>query len=191
MNEEEINWNEMLLESAKNKNFEKVKESIDNGADVNFRHNNHTALCYAVENQHIEMTKYLIENGAYVNIKCMYDFGDMVGIEELAYTDTFKSFLTQTKQLFLFADNGDADSISDCLKVGVCVDARRSDSKTALMIASQKGNYKATITLISAGANISTKDKDDKTALNYAAESKNIKLMELLLSRGANSNKNN
>ena len=107
MNREDMNWNEILLESAKNKDFGKVKESIGNGADINFRHNNRTALCYAVENQHIETTKYLIENGAYVDIKCVYDFGDMVGIEELAYIDTFKHFLIQTKQLLQFADNGD------------------------------------------------------------------------------------
>ena len=186
-----MEWNEILLESAKNKDFEKVKESIENGADINFKHNNHTALCYAVENQHIEMAKYLIENGAYVDIKCAYDFGDMVGIEELAQTDTFKSFLMQTKQLLQFADNGDADSISDCLKVGACVNARRSDGKTALMIASQQGNFEVAITLISAGANIDAKDKYGKTASNYAAESGNIKLMELLLSRGVDSSNEN
>ena len=77
------------------------------------------------------------------------------------------------------------------MKEGACVNARRSDGKTALMIASQQGNFEVAITLISAGANIDAKDKYGKTASNYAAESKNIKLMELLLSRGVDSSNEN
>ncbi|MGX2981892.1 ankyrin repeat domain-containing protein [Helicobacter sp. 23-1045] len=48
MNREDMNWNEILLESAKNNNFEKVKESIENGADIGIKNNNgKTALDYA------------------------------------------------------------------------------------------------------------------------------------------------
>src|SRR4030095_3393671 len=59
-----------LMRAALDGNTEKVKELIQQGADVNERDDNgRTALMFAVINTHYETMKLLLEYGADVNVK--------------------------------------------------------------------------------------------------------------------------
>jgi ankyrin repeat protein len=59
-----------LMRAALDGNTERVKELIDQGADINQRDDNgRTALMFAVINTHYETMKVLLEYGADVNAK--------------------------------------------------------------------------------------------------------------------------
>lgn len=60
----------VLMRAALDGNTERVKELIDQGADINQRDDNgRTALMFAVVNLHFETMKLLLEYGADVNVK--------------------------------------------------------------------------------------------------------------------------
>ena len=61
---------EMLLIACKFGDLEKVKQLLENGADVNAGDkDDRTALMFAAGNGHKEVVELLIENGADVNAK--------------------------------------------------------------------------------------------------------------------------
>ena len=65
-----MDWDYKLRESAENGNLEKVKECIKNGANVNAKYCDDTALMYASKNGHFEIVEYLVRQyGADVSIK--------------------------------------------------------------------------------------------------------------------------
>jgi len=64
---------EEFINTAREGNIEKIKESIANGVDVNLQNNEGiTALRWASENGHLEVVKYLVANEADINI-CSID----------------------------------------------------------------------------------------------------------------------
>ena len=59
-----------FLSACKDGDFKKVKESIENGIDINVRHySGMTSLMYACENGHLKIVKYLVRKGVDVNAK--------------------------------------------------------------------------------------------------------------------------
>mgnify|MGYP003122497466 CR=1 FL=1 len=59
------NINEELIEFAKSGNLKKVKECLNNGADIDHKNiNGETALMWASWRGHLEVGEFLIENGA-------------------------------------------------------------------------------------------------------------------------------
>ncbi len=60
--------NQSLFKAVKEGNSNKVREVLNNGANINYqdKHSN-TALMYAISKGHIEIVRLLLENGANVN----------------------------------------------------------------------------------------------------------------------------
>lgn len=59
-----------FLTACENGDFKKVKESIENGIDINEKHHNGmTSLMYACQNGHLNIVKYLVRKGVDVNAK--------------------------------------------------------------------------------------------------------------------------
>jgi ankyrin repeat protein len=71
---------------------------------------------------------------------------------------------------------------------GVNLDVRDNDGNTALMIAFEAGNDKASKLLIDAGANLDIRDNTGKTALMLAAEKGEFDVVDALIVAGANLN---
>lgn len=91
-----MNWDWELCESAEDGNLEKVKECIENGADVNAKDVwGKTALRSASQNGHFEIVKFLIENGADMNAKNKNNETAL----DYAKTDEIKAYLAQTIKL--------------------------------------------------------------------------------------------
>ena len=69
-NDEYSHGHTVLMRAALDGNTKKVKELIDQGADINqIDYNGRTALMFAVVNLHYETMKVLLEYGADVNAK--------------------------------------------------------------------------------------------------------------------------
>ena len=59
-----------FLTACENGDFKKVKESIDNGMDINVTHHSGmTGFMYACQNGHLKIVKYLVRKGVDVNAK--------------------------------------------------------------------------------------------------------------------------
>ena len=87
-----MEWNEKILESAKQGNLESIKQCLANGADINAKDKKFgtTPLMYASYSgndakQRLEIVKYLISNGAKVNEKSNY--GDTALIRAMFAND--------------------------------------------------------------------------------------------------------
>lgn len=66
-------YNELLLNSAKNNDLNGVKKALANGANINYQDiNGNTALIYASANGHTNIVKYLVDNNANINHKNKY-----------------------------------------------------------------------------------------------------------------------
>ena len=54
--------NDQLIEASKHGDLEKVKELVENGADIHAQDDH--ALCWSANNGQLDVVKYLVENGA-------------------------------------------------------------------------------------------------------------------------------
>lgn len=82
----------------------------------------------------------------------------------------------------------DTNTIRDLLNEGVLVDNADDKQRTALHLASVKGNLAIVELLLTKGANPNCKDVNQNTPLMLACLSRNIPTITMLLKRGANPN---
>ena len=108
------------------------------------------------------------------------------------------SFVTEitadpTSDLLNAAHNGDYLKTETAIKAGADVNAKGNDKypflgRTALMIASEKGQLEIIKLLIKNNANINAKDNKDKTVLMYASKTNSSEIIQLLLNSNADLN---
>lgn len=89
-----MDYNVELLETAKSGNVYKVKQCLENGADINFvDERNNTAIMYASMNGHLEVVKFLMETlTAKIGIKNI----DGKDAMELAKTSEIREYIKRT-----------------------------------------------------------------------------------------------
>lgn len=159
-----------LIDASISGDLEKVKECLENGADVNTYSNiDWTPLLCATHFNHLEITKYLIEKGADVNPKDTDTL--QLGLTPLlsATTNEIKNDEVKKEIIKLLIDNG-AD-----------VNAKDRNGYTPLINAciAIKDNFEVVKSLIEKGADVNAKPfKREETALNYAKDKKVISLLK-------------
>ncbi len=190
------------LANDDDKNIEKIKFLIENGADVNHRvyhEDGHyesyddmfhgfnygcdcgrTALIYAVNGGHVETVKLLIENGADVNVR---DCSDMNLLMYLYNTNIYAYTPSPTDEEII--------AIAELLiENGVDVNATDKYGQTVLKYAVnyKAKNYEAINFLIENGADVNVIDESGHTILDYVIMEQgydNYGLIELLVNNGA------
>ena len=99
--------NKDLLSAAKQENLELVKEAIAEGADVNAKINNSTALHIISQSGNTEIAKVLIDNKADVNIKVKTGITPLMVASYYGNRDIVKLLLDNGANANIFAQNGD------------------------------------------------------------------------------------
>lgn len=144
--------------------LDKVRELINEGADLNLELFSETPLLKAIKGKHSEVIKALLEAGADVN----------------AITKSGKSALD-------VAVTWEEPSVLEVLlaHTGINVNAADSGGNTALMTAAKAGKLTALKMLLAAGADASIKNKRGQTALGLARSCNRAEAAELLAAAGA------
>lgn len=164
------------LHSAIRKNdFEKVRQMIEQGADVNAQFNGRNALHVALREDSREMVEYLVEAGADVNAR--RDRGE--GITTLHYA--VRSFSVPYSYIRILVNNGadvNAESPDGSLIINNAI-RRAGDKNEALKIARL---------LIEQGADLNPEDPD-KAPPRVAIFHRWTDMLKLVLENGADPNK--
>ena len=122
------------------------------------------------------------------------EFIQRVGIIEMSVNNDIiispdETTITNLEQCFLeFAVTGNQFGISALLELGVDVDHKSSEGRTALMIASYAGHQQCVQVLTSANANVDIQDNKGYTALMLATKCNSIDIVSHLLSANASVN---
>ena len=122
------------------------------------------------------------------------EFIQRVGIIEMSVNNDIiispdETTITNLEQSFLeFAVTGDQFGISTLLELGIDVDHKSSEGRTALMIASYAGHQQCVQLLTSANVNVDIQDNKGYTALMLATECNSIDIVSHLLSVNASVN---
>ena len=155
----------------------KVKASLENGANANDAYSGTEFIYLAIKNKNTEIAKLLIEHGASLNI----------------YDDSYGS------PLYLAVKNNDFKMVELLLKnnapvnikikhhdFNVPVPITKEDfGKTPLHIAVRNNNYQLVTLLLEHGADLTVVDDENKNAYAYA---QNADMKDLLEQRTRNSN---
>ena len=122
------------------------------------------------------------------------EFIQRVGIIEMSVNNDIiispdETTITNLEQCFLeFAVTRNQFGISTLLELGVDVDHKSNEGRTALMIASYAGHQQCVQMLTSANANVDIQDNKGYTALMLATECDSIDIVSHLLSANASVN---
>ena len=188
-----------LYTNDDDKNIEKIKFLIENGADVNhrvYREDGHyesddmfhgfnygcncgrTALIYAVNGGHVETVKLLIENGADVNVRDCFDMNLLMYLYDNIHANTPSP---TDEEIIAIAEL--------LIENGVDVNATDKYGQTVLKYAVnyKAKNYEAISFLIENGADVNAIDESGQTVLDYAKKEEydNYRLISLLVNNGA------
>jgi ankyrin repeat protein len=84
------------------------------------------------------------------------------------------------EQLFVASSRGDVATVRDLLNMGVDVNTRGFDGRTALMEAAYHGQAELAKLLLERGANTGLKKNDGETALSFAAGGKHTEIVDMI-----------
>src|SRR4030042_4140010 len=99
-------------------------------------------------------------------------------IEKKGMPFTQESFLKEVRA-------GNREHAELFIKAGMDIKAGDKDGSSALMIASEKGDFEMAQLLIQSGADVNANNIDGYTALMYAAYKGNVQIAELLIKNKA------
>ncbi len=157
--------NHLMIATLAN-NLEKVKETLKQGADVNFIYKN--------ANRIIEITDYSLEN-------CPN------GEDLFCYRG--KELNKPWTALMLACAQGQADIVTLLLSEGANTEIKAPDNgDTALIIATKKDDTNIVKLLLEHGAKVDNKNKEGFSPLALAVEGNNSEIVKLLLEKRANVN---
>lgn len=83
------------------------------------------------------------------------------------------------------AADGDAATISQLLAAGAKIDARDTEGRTALLVATQHNDVATATVLIDAGADVNAKDNIKDSPYLYAGARGHLEILKLTLAHGA------
>ena len=168
---DDADYDQQLLEAAKEGNSDMVQYVLEAGADVNSRNKyRKTACMLAAQNGHVDCLEMLTEAGADVNAHGLYDKTALLLAVETGQTAC-------TEKLILAG----AD-VNECATVG------HVRGKTTLMYAAGNGHLQCTELLIEAGADVNMRSKHNLTALMLAARHGHDSCVKALVEAGADVN---
>ena len=151
----------VFMTAVKKKNYEKVKEMLDNDAAINYKDsNNLVALAYALDNEDRRMFKLLVENGA----------------------NTKKIILNKSSLLIFYVSMKKFMLIEDIIETGVDINFQDRLGMTALMHSIEKENINAINLLIKHNADKELTDFSGKTIFDYLGLSRNLLVKKLIKS---------
>ena len=156
-----LELNEELIDAAINNNINRVKLSLNSGAELNFQNDfGITALMESSRNGNKEIVKYLISQGADVNIMA-----------------------ENTETALLWAvDEEYLDIIELLVNAGADTNIKGEFSRTPLLVSANLGNVAISKVLLENGANPHLKldNEDGSTPLSIAEDKGITELIKLL-----------
>ena len=163
------NWDNELLEAAKNGDLIKVQTALENGANPNAKNNagqtplHYAASLFAAQEGRVEIVKLLLKRGADPNAKNKH------GKTPLHYAVTV----------------GDVNVVRVLLEHGANPNVKDDNSMTPLHYAARDGHVDVVRVLLEHGADPNTKDNDGLAPLHLAAYLGRVEIVKLLLEHGA------
>ena len=150
-----MDWTAKLVDAASDDDLQSLKDALKNGADINARYGDSTALIDAVDCGNVEIVKYLVENGA--DMENMNNIWGNTALMKIANAVCVESEICIEIAQYL-------------LDKGANINAKTRNGWTALMYASSYGYLDMVKFLVKNGANINTITDEGYTALNVALD---------------------
>jgi ankyrin repeat protein len=192
-----------LHDAAKKGDIVKVRELLQQGADVNAKDNNQwTPLHVAAKYGKTKVAKLLIEQGADVNAKDKYQLTPLHVAAYYDQTEVAKLLIekgadvnakdnNQWTPLHQAASNGKTEVAKLLIEKGADVNARSGIQETPLHQAASNGKTEVAKLLIEKGADVNAKNKYQEAPLHRAAYYGQTEVAKLLIEKGADVNAKN
>jgi ankyrin repeat protein len=190
-----------LLLTAMRGDAKAVSDLLNNGADVNVRHEDGwNALILASVYGHTLVVQALLDKNADVETKeNLMGQTALIWAVKGGHTAVVKALLKADANvnardkfggtaLTRAASSGQAEVVKALLEAGADINAREYDGDTAVIEATAEGHLEIIQALLKAGANINDKDLDGRTILMIAAMSGKERVVKALLDKGADIN---
>ncbi len=197
------NAEKALNDAATSGDIALVNSLLDQGADIDGRYNDGTALIMAALMGWPDTVKVLLERGADV------DTVDSIGLTALIWAIEFSLEAGDTEgglaairllleygadanhatdlgemPLFLAAEAGSAEAVRMLLEHGADVNAAMPDGSTALLTAAAGGHCQVAEALLKAGADVNG-SAQGWTPLHFAVDNQDVDSVKLFLDAGA------
>ena len=213
MPEEKEKLNEQLIEAAKGRNLEIIREALEKGADIDARDKGpdtygRTALIWAAENDFIDMAELLVENHADANAKDRMEVTALIlavrknnirMAELLLANHAEVNARTKDNETAMVsaATRGHQEMMVLLIKYGAIelelptisaitkspLPQKKLDSQ--LLEGAEKSNWNAAREALENGASVHARDGDGWTVLAYAACAGNLEIAKLAIDKKA------
>jgi len=151
--------NEDLMEAARDGNVERVRQCLQDGAEVNARDKDGTTpLMWTAAYGRADAMKTLLDRGASLETRDLY-----------GWTALMRTSL-----------HGSSDAMKALLERGADLEAKSQDGWTALMRVAYSNQAQAAGLLFQHGVNLDAKDHEGKTALDIAQENDHHVIVDLI-----------
>ncbi len=190
-----------LLYAVRIGDFDRVKELIAKGADVNLvQEGEGTALVMAIRQNRLQIARYLLEKGADPNLGTNSDGhplwlaarnGDIELVELLVAkgVDVNKKFPGDGSALIQASKNGDLAMAKALVRLKADINMGVHGDGNPLIMASKGGHFELVEYLVGLGAAINQEVKGDETPLINASEQGHLAIVKFLVEKGADVNK--
>jgi ankyrin repeat protein len=200
---ESINKDTDLIKAVKNNDLMSIQTLLSEGADVNAKEYDMTALMYASSNNRADTVKLLLDNSANVNAKSTDGTTAIYIASEKGYADVVKLLIDKkvdvnaktstyggSSPLFQASKYGHTDVVKLLLENGANVNYKSSGNVTALWEASWLGHTDVVRLLLDKGADVNVKVTSymNVTALWMASATGNADIVKLLIDKNADVN---
>ncbi|KAI8086071.1 ankyrin repeat-containing domain protein [Halteromyces radiatus] len=180
--------------------FDKVKELVSQGANVNFKdHAGWVPLHEAALKGQCEIAKFFIESGADVNVR---GYGDDTPLHDACssgYADITQLLVDNGADVYaLNSDKQQPIDVCDNIECERIIEAkmkqldrlvaRDATGRTTLHRACADGLYNDVASLVKQGANVNSEDNKGWTPLHEAARHGHLSIVQLLVQHGADIN---
>ena len=190
-----------LLYAVRIGDFDRVKELIAKGADVNLvQEGEGTALVMAIRQNRLQIARYLLQKGADPNLGTNNDGhplwlaarnGD-IGLVELLVSsgvDVNKKFHGDGSALIQASKNGDLAMAKALVRLKADINMGVQGDGNPLIMASKGGHFELVEYFVGLGAAVNQEVKGDETPLINASEQGHLAIVKFLVEKGADVNK--
>ena len=172
--------NEMLRIFAEKGSIDRVKELLEQGANIDAKdENKNTALHKATQNQHPAIVQLLLDSGADSDVRNrdgQTPFSLAKSCLAEAIIEIFHRHIEKNKALIDAAEKGTIDRVKELLEKGANINGKDENKNTALHKATQNRRPDIVQLLLENGAYVHAKNSDFVTPLHLA---KNLAFPEI------------